>query len=165
MDNVYFFAFLLGLYGYIEFVLLLITAKRSFLGGTDFFWPPRIRRYVDAPVGALSLLLSLRTGGGFKLILALYGVSLLLVSARDVLRLSNRPVTVRKAFNYVANSYIVLAIFLMGALVGECPPPRGAHHRTRDRLFHYLPPYMEGTLMNVIEVKDLRKRLGGEGRS
>ncbi|ASI99209.1 hypothetical protein [Thermococcus celer] len=121
MDNVYFFAFLLGLYGYIEFVLLLITAKRSFLGGTDFFWP-RIRRYVDAPVGALSLLLSLRTGGGFKLILALYGVSLLLVSARDVLRLSNRPVTVRKAFNYVANSYIVLAIFLMGPWLGSVLP-------------------------------------------
>lgn len=64
----------------------------------------------------------MRTGGGFKLILALYGVSLLLVSARDVLRLSNRPVTVRKAFNYVANSYIVLAIFLMGPWLGSVLP-------------------------------------------
>ena len=108
-------SFLAGLYGYIAFVLVLLTAKNA-MQGKDFFWS-KIRKYTDALVGVLSFIISTQAEGKFKIILILYGASLLLSSLKDVLKVSN--VVIKKVFNYITNSYIVLAIFLMAPVVEE----------------------------------------------
>ncbi|MDK2868909.1 MAG: hypothetical protein PWP39_144 [Pyrococcus sp.] len=112
MNRLLLLSFLLGVYGYIAFVLILITA-RKLMKGEDFFWP-RVRGVFDSIMGASSLILSLEAEGKIKAVFLLYGTSLLLSALRGVLKVPRWPVAARKVFNYVANSYIVLAMFMMG---------------------------------------------------
>ncbi|AHL23181.1 hypothetical protein [Thermococcus nautili] len=107
---------LLGLYGYVAFALVLHTAKKTLLG-KSFFWP-ETRRYTDVVIGLVSLLYSTRVSqSDLRFITALYGLSLLANSLRGPLGVGKWNVGARKAFNYLANSYIVLSLFLMAPAV------------------------------------------------
>lgn len=118
MNNFVILTFIAGLYGYLAFFLVLIAAKKIMEGGDFHLWP-KVRRYLDAFVGVFSAFLSLWATGEIRAILAIYSVSLILSSARRVFKVSNWPPIVRKVFNYIANSYIILAVFLMAPLVRE----------------------------------------------
>ncbi|GAB6134495.1 hypothetical protein [Thermococcus prieurii] len=107
---------LLGLYGYVAFALILHTAKKTLLGEQSRW--PQIRRYSDAVVGLISVIYSLQIPQkDLRLATALYGISLLVNSLRGPLGVGKWNTGARKAFNYVANSYIILALFLMAPAV------------------------------------------------
>ncbi|WP_158523785.1 hypothetical protein [Thermococcus henrietii] len=107
---------LLGLYGYVAFALILHTAKKTLLGEPSHW--PKIRRYFDAVVGLISVIYSLQiTQKDLRLVTTLYGLSLMANSVRGPLGVGRWGTGSRKAFNYVANSYIILSLFLMAPAV------------------------------------------------
>ncbi|GAB6116881.1 hypothetical protein JCM16816_04780 [Thermoanaerobacter brockii subsp. lactiethylicus] len=122
MPNEILFYILFGTYGYVRFTSIIWKGKRAVKNNIINTNSPKIEisDFLDFVIGLISIVVALvyliNSHNNFLIIL-FYGISLILKSLRRPLKIAQKSIAYRKIFNYAANLYIIISIWMLGFIL------------------------------------------------
>ncbi|WDC83425.1 hypothetical protein PL321_11820 [Caloramator sp. mosi_1] len=110
---------ILGLYGYYRFLTVLLKLRKLKTNSNNFQNNLFNKVcFMDLLIGFITIFVSLKyfniNEREYVFIMFLFSISLILRGLRNILNISQRKVFYRKIFNYIANSYIIISVWMIG---------------------------------------------------